>query len=64
MWEDFHIPLSSLPKTLPKEMEVKDSEALVDMVVANCIIFATVHFLTLQEAYTEHGIFLTSCEVI
>lgn len=49
---DLHIPLSSLSKTLPKDKEVKDSEVLVGMDVANCIIFAIVHFPILQEAYT------------
>lgn len=40
MWVGFQKPPVSLSKTRPQEMEVKDSEALVGMDVANCIIFA------------------------
>lgn len=57
---------SSLPETLPQKVKIeeKDCEVPVGKDVATCIIFATVHFPILQEAYTNHGIFLTSCEVV
>lgn len=45
-------------------MEVKNSETLMGIAVANSIILATVHFSILQDAYTDDEIFLTACEVV
>lgn len=52
--------LSSIPKTLPPKkvkIEEKDCDVPLGKDVANCIMFATVHYPILLEVY-NHGIFL------